>query len=180
MVDGIIADSTFYICFLDCIQRPEVLIKILENFKPHIPARVFKEVSQSKNAHHLLKKKDCLNIFDKLHLNLGEVLRPFVSESELEKGEHETIILAYVCNRMGFNFILILDEIDKRNLVKTIIPELESKMTGTVGFLGMCYYKYRIFNKEEVIGLIDQIGSSKFRVDRKVIAEVKQRIEKNE
>jgi len=180
MKEGLIADSTFYICFLDCIQKPEVLIKIIKNFKANIPQRVFQEICKSKNSHHLLQHKDCLNIFDKPHLNLGEVLRPFVSENELKKGEHEIIVLAYVCSHMGIKFILILDEASKRNLVKNIIPELIDNMTGTLGFLKMCCCKYHIFNNTEIINLIDEIEKSSFRIDKRIIMQIKKEIKENE
>ena len=171
MKGEIIADSSFYICFLDCIQDSKSLIRIIDNFKMHLSKKILEEISKSPNFHKIQDKK--FNIFNNPNLNLGEALRPFVTEEQISKGEHEVIVLAYVFNGMGINFWVIIDEKSKRNLVKRIVPELSDKLLGTITFIELCNNEYHIFNKSESLIIFDKIASSNFRIKPELIKRAK-------
>jgi predicted nucleic acid-binding protein len=173
----LIADSSFYICFLDCINEPASLIKILDVFQANVTPKVFSEINKSKNSYHILNKKDLLTVFKGADINLGEALRPFVSEKELEKGEHEVIVLAYVFYNINIGFFFIIDELSKRKLVEKNLPYLTKNLYGTLGFIGICHSKYNIFNKTESLNLLNKIGCSSFRADKKIIEEVIKKIQ---
>ena len=42
----IIADASFYICFLDCIGCPDSLIKMVNNFYFHVPQKILEEIER--------------------------------------------------------------------------------------------------------------------------------------
>jgi predicted nucleic acid-binding protein len=177
-IDRIVADASFYICFLDDIECPSQLIKILDKFTVHIPHKVFIEVKKSKNIELVLEvRKDKINIFTDAPFELGEVTKAFFAKSEIAKGEHEIVVVAYLCHNMGLNFILIIDEQGPRNFTIKNMPYLAAYLTGTVGFIGNCYCDYKIFDKKESIELLEKIEKSKFRVTHQIIAETKARIE---
>jgi hypothetical protein len=170
-MEEIIADSSFYICFLDCINDKNSLIKIIKNFKIHISKKILEEIGKSPHFHYIKNEK--FNIFSNPNLNLGEALRPFVTEEQIFKGEHEVIVLAYIFNGTGINFWVIIDEKSKRNLVERIVPEISNKLIGTIQLIGLCNNKYNIFNKKESLELLDKISFSNFRIKGELIEEVK-------
>ncbi len=169
-----LADSSFYICFLDDIEQPEVLKKILTSFKFLITPIVYKEVSKSANFKHIESNPKIVLFPEE---NLGEALRPFFSEKEIEKGETEVIELAYQFYANNDPKMFILDEKGPRFFVLRNLPYLARLMTGTVAFVGECYYEYAVFGKSEASTIVLVIGMSKFRVTAEVIKEVLSRIE---
>jgi predicted nucleic acid-binding protein len=169
-----LADSTFYLCFLDDIEQPEVLIKILDRFNFLITPIVYKEVSKSNNFGHIQFNPKII-MFPKE--NLGEILRPFFSKKEIEKGETEVIELAYEFYADGTPKMFILDEKEPRLFVTRNLPYLVELMIGTVAFVGECYYEYAILGKSEAASIVLLISTSKFRVSAEVISEVFSKIE---
>ena len=170
----ILADSSFFICFLDDIEKPNVLDKILEKFDFLITPIVYTEVSKSINFKHIQKHPKILRVKKE---NLGEALRPLFSKKEIEKGETEIIELAYHFYVNGASRFFILDDDGPRFFVKRNLPHLEKLMIGTVGFVGECYYVCKILEKTEASAIVIIIGESKFRVSAEVIKEVLSKIE---
>jgi len=173
-MEEIIADSSFYVCFLDCIQDSQSLIKIIDKFKMHMGKQVLGEIKKSSNFYKIQNKT--FNLFNNPNLNLGEALRPFITEEQISKGEHEVIILAYVFGGTGIDFWVVIDEKSKRNLLKRVVPEVSDKLLGTINFIGLCNNKYNIFNKQESLTILDKITSSNFRVKPEIIADVKREL----
>ncbi|MDI3475370.1 MAG: hypothetical protein PWQ95_1098 [Thermococcaceae archaeon] len=119
MTKEIISDSTFYICFLDDINYPEGLKKIINSrkFKFVIGDVVENEIKKSSN--YPLIKSDLSKVREKpLPFNYGEIVRPFLGISEIKKGEHEVIGIAIVYHLKGKDFILILDEDGPRGIIE--------------------------------------------------------------
>ncbi len=177
MTEHIIADASFYICFLNDINCPDALIKILDNFTAHIPPRIYSEVKKAKIIEVLDSRKDKISLFSDAPFELGEVTKALFAKSEIAKGEHEVVVVAYLCHNMGLKFILIIDEQGPRNFTIKNLPYLAPYLTGTVGFIGDCYITYRIFNKQESLDIIEKIKASKFRVTEQIITKTIQRIE---
>jgi predicted nucleic acid-binding protein len=169
-----LADSSFYLCFLDDIEQPDVLIKILDRCDFLITPIVYKEVSKSNNFGYIQSNPNII-IFPKE--NLGEILRPFFSKKEIEKGETEVIELAYELYANGSPKNFILDEKEPRLFVIQNLPYLVELMRGTVAFVGECYYEYAILEKSEASAIVLIISTSKFRVSEEVISEVLSKIE---
>lgn len=169
-----LADSSFYICFLEDIEQLEVLKRLLDNFKFLITPIVYNEVSKSRNFKHI-KSNPKIILLPKE--NIGEALRPFFSKREIEKGETEVIELAYQFYANGDPKIFILDEEEPRLFVLRNLPYLAKLMRGTVGFVGECYYEYAILGKNEASAIVLVISKSKFRVSAEVINKVLSKIE---
>lgn len=169
-----LADSTFYLCFLDDIEQPEVLKRLLDNFTFLITPIVYDEVSKSRNFKHVKLNPKIVLVRKE---NLGEALRPFFSRKEIEKGETEVIELAYQFYANHDPKVFIMDEDGPRFFVFRNLPYLARLMIGTVGFVGKCYYKYAVLGKSEASAIVLVISKSKFRVSAEVISEVLSKIE---
>jgi predicted nucleic acid-binding protein len=170
----IVADSTFYLCFLEDIKRPEVLTNVLDKFDLLITPLVYKEVNRSSNFSGI-KTHPKLILYPKE--NLGEALRPFFSEKQILKGETEVIELAYDFYIGRTPKMLILDDKQARSFVLRHLPYLQKLLIGTVAFVGDCYCEYGIFAKGAARALVILIGESPFRVSADVIREVLAKID---
>jgi predicted nucleic acid-binding protein len=168
----VVADSTFYICFLEDINQPEKLIQLLKLFVFRITPIVYKEVSKCKNYVMVATSFPIVR-----HANTGEILRPFFSKKQIEKGETEVIELAYEFYSDGTPIPFILDDEEARHFVENNLRDLSSSMTGTVGFVGKCYYEFFVFTKEEASLTISTIGSSKFRISQEIISKVLSKVQ---
>lgn len=172
----IVPDASFYICFFDDIRRPDALIKfvnfplfrfltaniILSEFERYkVDTATYGEVVRN------------LEVFS--YHNYGEILRPVLSESEMEKGESEVIAISCILNYQGRAFIAILDDDEPKKMLQRLIPRTNCRIIGTVGFIEICTGDYTIFGTKEAIQLLSQIKSSKFRIKEKIIDEVIQR-----
>ena len=173
-INEILADSSFFLCFLDDIEQPEVLKRILYRFDFLVTPIVYKEVSKSIHFKHVQNHPKIILVPKE---NLGEALRPFFSEKEIERGETEVIELAYQFYSNNDPKFFIIDDDGPRLFVKRNLPYLKKLMIGTVGFVAECYYEYRILEKSEASTLVIIIGKSKFRVSGEVIREVLSKIE---
>lgn len=170
----IVADSTFYLCFLEDIKRPEALKSIIDEFDLLITPLVYKEVDCSSNF-DVIKNHPKLILYPQEVL--GEALRPFFSEKQILKGETEVIELAYNFYVDGTPKILILDDKQARSFVLRQLPYLQESLIGTVGFVGDCYCEYNVFEKDTAKTLVILIGESPFRVSAYVIREVLSKID---
>jgi len=169
-----LADSSFYLCFLEDIKQPEVLLRILQRFDFLITPIVYKEVSKSDNFNRI---QSCHRLRLISKENLGEILKPFFSQKEIEKGETEVIELAYEYYAEGRPRMFIIDDKEPRLFVTRNLPYLSELMVGTVGFVGECYYEYAILDKNEASVLLLVISTSSFRVTPEIISEVLHQIE---
>ncbi len=172
---SIVADSSFYLCFLDDIKRDDILSVILNQFLFHLPPKVFDEVSASQNFSQVRSNGNLIKVNERY--NYGEILKPFFSKKQVEKGEAESIALAYVWHRANRCDKLILDDGEARSFVEANISSLKAIMIGTVGFIGDCHCVFSIFNKDKALELLHLIKGSLFRIKDKDLNNVKQRIE---
>jgi predicted nucleic acid-binding protein len=169
IAEDVIADSSFYICFLDDVDDPNSLSRIInsQNFRFIGGKLVCSEIKESKNCANVESLDE--KIVDPTSYNYGEILKPFFGRSELKKGEHESISIAYIHSSNGKNFKLVLDDRQPRMIIKKNFPDLENKLTGTVGFIGLCNYEYKIFSSEEAINILLSIRDSKFRIKDSIL-----------
>lgn len=170
----LIADASFYICFLDCIGDSKSLIKILDNFKVHVPPKVNDEISKSKNWCNISEHKN-LNFFSNSPFDVGKIIQPFLSKNEIKKGEYDIIITAYFFYNLSRpkEFFLIIDDAKPRKFVQNNLEELKAHMMGTVEFIKCCYLKCKIFNKDEVMNLYDRIEKSGFWIKREIMEKLR-------
>ncbi len=165
-----IADSSFYICFLDDIKRPDFLKRMINSFEFLIGKIIKGEVEKSKNYFHIKQIFETKVILFQYE-NYGELLKPFFSLHEIKKGEHEVIAIAIIMSNFK-QIIVIIDELDVRRFIQANFPELIMDMVGTVGFIKMCCCEYKIFSKEEAKGILNLIKNSRFRIGNNIIGEI--------
>jgi predicted nucleic acid-binding protein len=172
--ESIVADASFYLCFLDDIKQPEILLVLLNNFAFYLPPVVFDETKASKSFFRI---KSHRNIHQVTGYDYGAILKPFLGKKQLDKGEAEAIALAYVWQRLNKCDRLILDDGEARQFVQSNLPILLGFMTGTVGFIGDCHCTSSLFGKQQAIELISDIGKSTFRIKDKDLRNIRKRIE---
>lgn len=172
----IIADSSFYLCFLDDIDRPGELVKIIDCFDFLLTPIVENEIMKSKNYRKIKNHKNIHSI--NFSFDFGKILRPMFSKEEIIKGEHEIIGVAYILYQLKVNFYFILDDGGARKFVLNNLTFLVNLMVGTIKFLAICCCSFGIFKKEESVNLLNLIEYSKFRVSKRILNETRQYIER--
>ncbi len=173
-VELIIADSSFYICFLEDIQKPTHLLKMLNKFSFLIGPIVLNEVSKCTNYGYI---KEAEGITRLASFNFGEILSPFFSKDQIKKGEAEVIALAYIQYESGMIHKFILDDGAARKIVCKNFRNLSKIMTGTIGFIADCHCDFSIFSKAVALTLLNEIKCSTFFVEYRVLSSVMGRIE---
>ena len=172
----VLADSTFYICLLDDICRPEILARVSKSCRLLVGRLAMREISRRRYR----AKPD------------GDVLesavRPYdaalaftmlFGRGQVTKGEYEVIALAYSMHLDGQPFVLIMDDADGRKMVRRRFAHLADFMTGTVGFVVRCHTHYSILVKDEALGVLRAIRASKFRVAGKVIDSAMEEVQRH-
>ena len=171
----IVADSSFYLCFLDDINKSNELIRIIDHFDFLLTPIVRNEIIKSKNY---VKIKNHKNIQPTdFSISLGEILVPLFGKEEITKGEHEVIGVSYLLYQLKENFYFILDDSSARNFVLKNLKCLSELMIGTIRFIAICFCKFNIFNKRESLELLNSIEHSKFRISKYVLEKTKQYID---
>ncbi|MHA1987265.1 MAG: hypothetical protein ACW98D_11540 [Promethearchaeota archaeon] len=170
MKTNIIADSSFYICFLDDIKDPDILILFFTQpeFIFILGNIISGEVEKSVNFSNIQDKfRSYVKIFS--YYEYGEIIKPFFSEDEILKGEHEVIVISYIFYYLEKNFLAILDETWARTYYITNFPEIEDKMIGTIGFIEECVCNHNFFSPKLAIIILEKIIKSKFRIKEDII-----------
>ena len=169
----IVADSSFYICFLEDIKRPDALLLMLNKFEFAFGKTVNMEISKCEHFGSI-KGNSHLNLIP--DLNFSEVLKPFFGEYENAKGESEIIALAIILYGISRIDKLILDEDGPRAFVERNLPNLAHFMTGTVGFVGKCCCETYILEAEKTLQILSEIEHSPFRVSYNVLSTIRRSI----
>ena len=125
-----IADSSFYICFLDDITCPSFLNTVLSGpFQFLVTPTVHDEIKRSKNYTQIQRNNITEMDFP---FDISRILKPFFGKDETVKGEHEVIAFAYILYYDELDFGIILDE-------KTILKS-ESKVIEIRVFCVNCWW----------------------------------------
>jgi len=173
----IIPDASFFICFIDDIAQPNSLLKIVwnPNFK-FVTANIILSEIKKHPIDDILEKKLLENLEIFRYHDYGEILKPFLAKIEIKKGEHEVIVISYILNYKGHDFISILDDDAPKKYLTRLIPEKQDSIMGTVGFIEICTSTYSIFEGNEAISILILIKASKFRIEERIIDEAIQRV----
>jgi predicted nucleic acid-binding protein len=167
---SVIPDSSFFICFLDDINKPQQIMELLSsNYFSFIMGKITSsEIQKSKN---FIKIKS--EFFQKItvydYFEYSEIVKMFFSESELKKGEHEVFIISFILSTSEEQFIAIVDDAPAKKFCKTNIPERATSITGTVGFVRVCSCTCKVFIKETAIDILVSIKKSKFYVPPSIV-----------
>jgi len=172
---NIIADSSFYLCFLDDINTPDFLYRIIDRFDFYITPLVEREIQIEKNK-FLKDNKRMIRIGN--YIDFGEILKPFLSKKIIDKGEHEVIGLGYHFFKIGLPFYLVIDDDEAREFVKKNLNPLFSFLHGTIGLIRLCCCHFKIFSNAETIAIFNKIENSKFRISKDILQKIKSDIER--
>jgi predicted nucleic acid-binding protein len=171
---NIIADSSFYSCFLDDINDPDFLYRIIEKFDFYITPIVECEIKIEKNK-SLKENKKIIRIDN--YIDFGEILKPFLSKKIIDKGEHEVIGLGFHFLMIGIPFYLVIDDKEARSFVKKNLSVLCACLHGTVGLIYLCCCNFGIFSKSETVATFNKIENSKFRISKEILHKIKNDVE---
>lgn len=178
----VIPDSSFFICFCDDISEPEYLIQILADARFNFVLGSIIKTELEKSSNNVVLegyfKKHNVNCFD--YNTYGELLRPFFSVNEINKGEHEVIVMTYILTFQGKHVIAILDDNSPKTFLKQKLPEISSNVIGTIGFVEKCTCDMEVFLKDEGINILKSIKHSKFWVTGTIIDDSINRIKECE
>lgn len=173
----VIPDSSFYICFLNDIQRVDALLRLLacEQYSFVMGAVVRREVTTKKCPEEF---HEAMNQYvEGFEYNTyGEILRPFFGVEEVEKGESEAVVISFILHQRRELHVLIIDESPARRFVGYRFPVLEQYMTGTVGFLETSTVVRNIFTPIETIEMLREMLASTFRVDPEIVRKAIERL----
>lgn len=163
-----IADSSFYICFLDDIACPSFLNLVLSGpFQFLITPILHREIKQSRNYPKIQSGVITEMVFP---YNISEILKPLFGKEETLKGEHEVIAFAHVLYQTDKYFGIILDEAGPRKFLEKNFPYITHLMRGTAGFVKECHCDHNIISKKSALEILQNIRVSKFRISSKIIS----------
>lgn len=164
----VLADSSFFILFLNDINNRSALNRIINKYKFIITPHIQNEITSKYNNNKLWLNNKIKNnniIIQPTDDNNLAIFEPLISRKEkLDKhGEYELIAIAYKLKEESkYDFYLIIDDKDARKIANQL--SLESYLIHTLEFIKVCYCDTRIFTKNEAIKILEDIRNSKFRV----------------
>lgn len=168
---SVIPDSSFFICFCDDISKPEYLFQMLADARFNFVLGSIIKTELGKSSNNIVLegcfKKHNVCCFD--YNTYGELLRPFFSVNEINKGEHEVIVMTYILTFQGKHVIAILDDDSPKAFLRQKPPEISNNITGTIGFVEKCTCDMEVFLKDEGINILKLIKHSKFWVKETII-----------
>ncbi len=174
----VVSDSSFYICFLDDIQRVDALLRILtcEWYGFVMGAVIRREVTAKECPAEFLEALEThVESFE--YYSYGELLRPFFGVSEIRIGESEAVLISFILHTREEHHLVIIDESPARRFVERTFPVLVRYMTGTVGFLETATVVRNVFTPEEAIEMLRSMDGSRFRVVPGMVQEAIARLE---
>jgi predicted nucleic acid-binding protein len=169
----VVADSSFYICFLEDIEHPEYLLAIVERLDFMITEGVFAEVSKCSSFENV--RSGFRVKHTSLDPDVSAVLRPLFSEAQWRRGEAEAIALGIWLLNDNLLSKLILDDEQARSFVERNVGSLTRLMTGTIGFIGFCV-EQEVMTRDTALQILLLIEGSNFRVSGEVLSNVRRRI----
>ena len=173
----VVPDSSFYICFLDDIRREDALLRLVtgDEYTFVMGAVIRREVTAKECPEDFLNAMNAhVEAFE--YSTYGEILRPFFSLEEVEKGETEAVVISFILHRRGELHVLIIDENPARRFLGRRLPDLIRYMTGTVGFLEASTVVRNVFTPNETIEMLREMLTSAFRVDPEIVHEAIERL----
>lgn len=178
LYSNVIADSSFFILFLNDINSPSYLTKIVKRYKFIVTPRIKEEITKKEENKRWLELNG--EQFDErtASVELEKLFSPFISKNEelYKKGEYEIICLAYIL-KDDIDFLLIIDDDDARRLIKSHLPDLENHLCYTTKFIEICTCETRIFNKSEALHIIKKMSETrKFRIKQNILAQIEDNI----
>ena len=154
-----IADTSFYIFFIDDIDGLGYLTAIAESCMLVATALVMKEISRKRSVDTLRR----MAVPAGFEYEIGETLRPFFETPSCARGEHEVIAFGHVMHKRAVPFTVIIDDAHARRFAMKNFAHLGRSMTGTLGFVVECH-KNGILTRDDAERVLNAMKQSRFRV----------------
>ena len=154
MNETVVADTSFYLCYHDDINKRDFLDVFLDSYSFHLGPRILNElpVALSKSDRFL----SAIKFNDECFF---ELIKPYFGRSENHRndGEYEAIGLAYHLNfHFGLKY-LIIDDKRAYNFVTANFTSLEHKLIRNIGFIVNSCKKDSIISLEMAIEILESI-----------------------
>lgn len=166
----VIPDTSFFVYFLSDVHMPDLLDRLIRNstYEFVLCKLVKDELRKGGHKDFLTKYWPFMNTFS--YYDISEALRPFFSESEITKGEHEVIVAAYIYHHVeGDRYLAVIDDNDAREYVRKNFPEIFQNVTGTLGFIVKSYCDHEVISYTDAETAIMAGRNSKFRIKEEVL-----------
>jgi len=153
-VNGVSADSSFYICFVDDLEEKEWIYKFIKLYSFYIGRRVLSEIPDT-----LLNDDDFRNSVTVVDYDYYSLIKPIFGRDpkHLEDGEYEAIGIAHYLDILGELRYLILDDRRAKNFVKNNFEYLADKVVGTIGFIRNSCLEDRKLECEKGVEILNKI-----------------------
>ncbi len=158
MRECISSDSSFYICFLNELEREDWLFDFLDSYSFYMGERINSEVFEKNPKNEMLKVK----VEDLGEFNYYELIRPYFGRSidKMKDGEYEAIGIAHFLKDWGILSYLILDDLRPRKFVLRHFPQLQDNLVGTIGFIRDCCCLDKKISQKRAIEILNSIKKS--------------------
>lgn len=173
----IVPDTSFYLFFLDDIGRPEELRRMISHGAFRFwTGRVIKAEVGLSNLFAAVSDDftDLVGLFD--YYQYGELIRPFLSGGQINKGENEVIVISYILDATSEDYQAIIDDGDARKFVERSLPEISKHVSGTLGFIERCASHFAVMSSVEATELLRAMKSSGFRIKGEIVDEAIRRL----
>ena len=154
-----IADTSFYVFFVDDIDGLEYLAAIARSCMLMATALVMKELSRKRDAENLRG----MVVPAGFEYDIAETLRPFFDEQRSVRGEHEVIAFGHIMHKRGVPSTVIIDDSQARKFAMRHFAHLGRSMTGTLGFVVECG-RNGTLAAADAGRVLEAMKSSRFRV----------------
>lgn len=180
--ETVVSDSTFYISFLkkEEINDPQALIRFLSSYKFSM-GQVIRNEIQEKHADLV----DDLGLEDLVEIeedyNYAALLSP-IGDRVFQKGEYESMAIAFIKLYEGALHSLIIDDNKARKWLGRNLPQLLEYLKYSTRFIAnSCIVDGKV-SKDEVLNVLHKIkksiekGARPFNLTRKQLKKVEQLI----
>jgi predicted nucleic acid-binding protein len=177
----IVPDSSFYYCFVDDVNRPDVLVTLLTYTSFHyVTGPVIDSEVRGCRRFGNIEQAFEANVESFAYYQYGEIIRPLFALDEIKKGEHEVVVISYIFHHQGATYKSIIDEAPTRTFLQRSYPELSRNMNGTIGFLEHCTIDCKLISKGDCITLLEEIKESRFRIEDRIVDEAIERLRRDD
>ncbi|AMQ18690.1 hypothetical protein [Thermococcus peptonophilus] len=158
--EAVVGDSSFYIAFLseDEIHDEGFLASLLKRYNFFMGKVVYNEISR-KNSESLkrIKLENLVELVDEYDYS---ALLSIIGDKVFEKGEYESVAIAYTKYIEGSLHSLIMDDRKARKWVEQNFSELKRFLRYSLRFLVNAYKVDRKITKDEVLHILSKVIAS--------------------
>lgn len=156
MIENIVADTSFYLCYYNDINKRDFLDIFLNTYSFHLGPKIFKELPSELSE---CSKFQSSTVFSEV--SFFELIKPYFGRSKEHEndGEYEAIGVALHLNLHSNLKYLILDEKIAHNFVQSNFKSLTPKLKRNFSFIRDCYKIDSLISLSIAIEILETIKS---------------------